>query len=123
LSRPRNNGPSHPGAETVVTRYEDELEAETAAGYLRSTGIPARVRYQASIGLPRSTVPVRVIAPFGDFELLVADADVERAREALAPAGPPAPRPRRYRWLGWVLIAVMLAPLIIGWLAGLARIR
>ncbi len=110
-------------AETVAARYEDELEAETAAGYLRSTGIEARVRFQASLGLPRSTVPIRVVTPFGDFELLVAEADLLRARDALAPAGLPQMRPQRYRWLGWVLIFVMLAPLFFNWIAGLARYR
>jgi hypothetical protein len=110
-------------AETVAARYEDELEAETAAGYLRSVGIEARVRFQASLGLPRSTVPIRVVTPFGDFELLVAEADLARAREALAPAGPPQMRPQRYRWLGWVLIVVMLAPLLINWIASLIRTK
>ncbi|MEP6694473.1 MAG: hypothetical protein ABJB39_07505 [Chloroflexota bacterium] len=109
--------------ELVAARYEDELEAETAAGYLRSIGIETRVRFQAQLGLPRSTVPIRVVAPFGDFELLVAHADLPRAREALATAGPPPPRPQRYRWLGWVLILVMLAPLLINWIANLARFR
>jgi hypothetical protein len=110
-------------AEAVAARYEDELEAETAAGYLRSLDIEARVRFQATLGSPRSTAPIRVIAPFGDFELLVAAADLGRARQALAPAGSPPPRPERYRWLGWVLIAVMLGPLVIGWLASLLAAR
>ena len=110
-------------AEAIAARFEDELEAETAAGYLRSLGIEARVRFQASLGLPRSTVPIRVLAPTGVFELLVDAADVERARDALARAGSSPPRPRRYRWLGWVLIAVMLAPLVAGWIASLAAIR
>jgi hypothetical protein len=109
--------------EVVVERYEDEIEAETAVGYLRSLGIEGRVRFQASLGLPRSTVPIRVVTPFGDFELLVAVADLQRARDALAPAGPPPPRPQRYRWLGWVLILVMLAPLMINWIASLMRAR
>jgi hypothetical protein len=64
--------------EAVAARYEDELEAETAAGYLRSVGIEARVRFDASMGLPRSTVPIRVITPFGDFQLLVAEGDLAR---------------------------------------------
>ena len=109
--------------ETVAARYEDELEAETAAGYLRSLGIEARVRFQASLGLPRSTVPIRVIAPTGGFELLVPETDAEHAREALASAGPPPPRPRRYRWLGWVLIVVLLAPLLFDWVLSLTRTR
>lgn len=58
-------------AEAVVATYEDELEAETAAGYLRSLGIAARVHFEASLGLPRSTVPIRVVSPPGAFEILV----------------------------------------------------
>ena len=108
-------------AEALAARYEDELEAETAAGYLRSLGIEARVRFQASLGLPRSAVPIRVIAPTGAFELLVPATDIERARNSLVPAGPPPPRPQRYRWLGWVLIIVLLAPLLINWLVSLIR--
>lgn len=110
-------------AEAIAARFEDELEAETAAGYLRSIGIAARVRFQASLGMPRSTVPIRVLAPTGAFELLVAAADVERAQDGLAPAGSSPPRPRRYRWLGWVLIAVMLVPLLVSWIANLAALR
>jgi len=109
--------------EAIVARYEDELEAETAAGYLRSLGIAARVRFQASLGLPRSTVPIRVIASTGGFELLVAPGDIDRAREALASAGPPPARPQRYRWLGWVLIVVLVAPLVINWIASFIRTR
>lgn len=126
MTRARN-GPSQPGAEAVVEvvldRYEDEIEAETAAGYLRSLGVAARVRFQATLGMPRSTVPIRVFSPAGAYELLVQAGDFERARDALVPAGPPLPRPQRYRWLGWVLIIVMLAPLLIGWLANLAQLR
>jgi len=110
-------------AEAIAARYEDEIEAETAAGYLRSLRIEARVRFQASMGLPRSTVPIRVVTPLGDYELLVAHEDLARARDALAPAGPARPRPQRYRWLGWVLIAVMLAPLLVAWIASLVRLR
>ena len=109
--------------EAIAARYEDELEAETAAGYLRSMDIEVRVRFQASLGLPRSTVPIRVIAPTGGFELLVPDTDLERARDALAFAGPPPPRPQRYRWLGWVLIVVLLAPLLFDWVLSLTRTR
>ena len=110
-------------AETVAAHYEDELEAETAAGYLRSMGIEARVRFQASLGLPRSTVPIRVVTPIGDFELLVADPDIERAREALSPVGPPQMRPQRFRWLGWVLIAAFVMPLLISWIMSYASAR
>lgn len=121
-------GPAKPGrfernVEVLVARFEDELEAETAAGYLRSQGIEARVRFEASMGLPRSTVPIRVVTPLGDFQLLVAESDLARAHGALAPVGPPLERPRRYRWLGWVLIAVMLAPLLVSWIASLTWAR
>jgi hypothetical protein len=109
--------------DAVAARYEDELEAETAAGYLRSLGIDARVRFQASLGLPRSTVPIRVIAPTGGFDLVVPATEMERAQDALVSGGPPPPRPQRYRWLGWVLIFVMLAPLLFNWVLSLMRTR
>jgi hypothetical protein len=86
-------------------------------------GIEARVRFQASLGLPRSTVPIRVVTPFGDFELLVADADLQRAHDALAPTGPPQMRPQRYRWLGWVLIIAFVLPLLISWIVSFASAR
>jgi hypothetical protein len=99
-------------SEVVVQRYEDEVEAETAAGLLRSQGIGARVRYQATSGAPRHVAPIRVIAPLGGFELIVPQADVDRAVEALDEAGPPSERPRRYRWLGIVLLLAFAAPLL-----------
>jgi len=100
-------------SEVVVQRYEDEVEAETAAGLLRSQGIEARVRYQATSGYPRSVTPIRVIAPLGSYELAVAEADVDRAVEALDEAGPPSHRPQRFRWLGIVLLVFFIAPLLI----------
>jgi hypothetical protein len=78
---------------SVAAGFEDELEAETAAGYLRSLGIAARVRFQATQGLPRPMAPIRVIAPLGAFELVVPDSDLDCARDALARAGPELPRP------------------------------
>ncbi|MDP9251561.1 MAG: hypothetical protein M3O80_01025 [Chloroflexota bacterium] len=50
--------------EAVAAGFEDEVEAETAAGYLRSVGIAARVRFQATQGLPRQAAPIRVIVAF-----------------------------------------------------------
>jgi hypothetical protein len=104
-------------SEVVVQRYEDEVEAETAAGLLRSQGIEARVRYQATSGYPRQVAPIRVIAPLGGFELLVSDADVDRAVEALDEAGPPSERPKRFRWLGIALLILFAGPLLIQFIA------
>ncbi len=104
-------------SEVVVQRYEDELEAETAAGLLKSIGIPARVRYRATSGAPQSVVPIRVIAPLGDHELLVPEEDVDRAVEALEEAGPPGERPGRYRWLGFLLLISFALPLLIQFIA------
>lgn len=109
--------------EAVAAGFEDELEAETAAGYLRSQGIDARVRFQATQGLPRPAAPIRVIVPLGAFELVVPEPDLDRARDALARAGPELPRPQRFRWLGWVLIAAFLLPLLFGWIVSLAAGR
>jgi hypothetical protein len=110
-------------AEVVAAGFEDELEAETAAGYLRSLGIAARVRFEATQGLPRPMAPIRVIAPLAAFVLVVSDADLARAREALAGPGPSPPRPERFRWLGWVLIAAFVLPLLIGWIVSYASTR
>jgi hypothetical protein len=104
-------------SEVVVQRYEDEVEAETAAGLLRSKGIETRIRYQATSGYPRPVTPIRVIAPFGSYELVVSEADVDRAVEALDEAGPPSERPKRFRWLGIALLILFAGPLIIQFIA------
>jgi hypothetical protein len=109
--------------EAVAAGFEDELEAETAAGYLRSLGIAARVRFQATQGLPRQAAPIRVIAPLGAFELVVPEAELDRARDALAGAGPSPSRPQRFRWLGWVLIVAFTMPLLISWIVSFANSR
>ena len=108
-------------AEVVAAGFEDELEAETAAGYLRSLGIAARVRFEATQGLPRPMAPIRVIAPLASFELVVSAADLARARDALSGAGSSPPRPQRFRWLGWVLIAAFVLPLLISWIVSYAN--
>ena len=110
-------------AEVVAAGFEDELEAETAAGYLRSLGIPARVRFDATQGLPRPMAPIRVIAPLAAFQLVVSEADLARARDALAGTGPSPPRPQRFRWLGWVLIVAFTLPLLISWIVSFANAR
>ena len=109
--------------EVVAAGFEDELEAETAAGYLRSLGIPARVRFEATQGLPRPMAPIRVIAPLAAFQLVVSEADLDRARDALAGPGPSPLRPRRFRWLGWILIAAFVLPLLIIWIVSFANAR
>jgi hypothetical protein len=97
-----------------VGAFEDETEADTAAGYLRSLGIEARVTYRATMGVPRQVSPIRVVAPFGQFEVRVPADDAPRARRALTSIGGPSERPRRFRWLGWVLVLVWVLPLLIG---------
>ena len=101
-------------AEVIVGRYEDEIEAEAAAGHLRALELDARVTYRASAGVPRPLAPVRVIAPFGMYEVVVPQAQADDASAALAEIGAPAPRPQRYRWLGAALVVVWLLPLVIG---------
>lgn len=106
-------------AEVVVGRYEDEIEAEAVAGHLRSLELDARVTYRATAGVPRSLSPIRVIAPFGMYEIVVPEAQAIEARTVLAKVGAPAARPRRYRWLGAALVVVWLLPLIVGALGAL----
>ena len=101
-------------AEVVVERYEDETEAETVAAYLRSIGLSARVSFRATMGAPRQVVPIRVVAPLGEYELRVPEAEADEARREIESHGRPAVRPRRYRWLGLALVAVWLLPLILG---------
>lgn len=106
-------------AEVSVGRYEDEIEAEAAAGHLRSLELDARVTYRATAGVPRPLSPIRVMAPFGMYEVVVPEAQAREAGAALADVGAPAPRPRRYRLLGAVLVIVWLLPLVIGALSAL----
>jgi hypothetical protein len=107
-------------SEVVVARYEDELEAETVAGLLRSRDLDARVSYRASLGIPRPMAPLRVIAPFAAYEIVVPDAQAKAAREVLRDAGGPSPRPARYRWLALLLIVVFLFPYLINAAASLS---
>ena len=104
--------------EAVVGRFEDEIEAEAAAGHLRSLELDARVRYGATMGVPRPLAPIRVVSPFGEYEVVVPDPQAQAARDALAQIGPSA-RPLRYRWLGAALVIVWLLPLLLGAIAAI----
>lgn len=106
----------------MAQRYEDEIEAETAAGLLRANGVKARVRYRATMGAPRGVVPIRVVAPLGDYELLVDQSDASAAADLLDGSGPPSGRPRRYRWLGVVLLVLFVGPLLFQALAVIQRL-
>ena len=108
-------------SETIVGRFEDEIEAEAAAGHLRALELEARVRYRATMGVPRPLAPIRVVSPFGEYEVVVPDAQAPAAREALAPIER-STRPPRYRWLGAALVIVWLVPLVLGAIAAL-RVR
>jgi hypothetical protein len=105
-------------SETVVGRFEDEIEAEAAAGHLRSLELDARVRYRASLGIPRPLAPIRVVSPFGEYEVVVPDAQEAPARAELAQIER-STRPLRYRWLGAILVVVWLVPLVLGAIAAL----
>ena len=105
-------------SETVVGQFEDEIEAEAAAGHLRSLDLDARVRYRAMMGVPRPLAPIRVVSPFGAYEVVVPDVQARDAREALAKVER-STRPLRYRWLGAALVVVWLLPLLIGAIAAI----
>lgn len=104
--------------ETAVGQFEDEIEAEAAAGHLRALELDARVRYRATIGVPRPLAPIRVVSPFGAYEVVVPDAQSRDAREALARVER-STRPLRYRWLGAALVVVWLLPLVLGAIAAI----
>ncbi len=108
--------------EVVVERYEDETEAETVAGYLRSIGLTARVAFRATMGAPRQVVPIRVVAPLGEYELRVPEAEADEARREIDAHGRPGVRPRRFRVLGIVLVAVWLLPLIFSAIVAMSGI-
>ena len=105
-------------AETVVGQFEDEIEAEAAAGHLRSLELGARVRYRATSGVPRPLAPIRVVSPFGAYEIVVPDVQAREARDALAGVER-SRRPLRYRWLGAVLVIVWILPLVLGAIAAI----
>lgn len=104
--------------ETVVGQFEDEIEAEATAGHLRALELDARVRYRATFGVPRPLAPIRVVSPFGSYEVVVPEAQSGDAREALAQVER-SRRPLRYRWLGAALVIVWLLPLLIGAMGGI----
>jgi hypothetical protein len=104
--------------ETVVGQFDDETLAEAAAGHLRWQGLDARVRYRATIGVSRPLAPIRVVSPFGAYEVVVPDAQASDARDAFASIER-SPRPRRHRWLGAFLVVVWLLPLLIGAVAAI----
>jgi hypothetical protein len=111
-------------SEIVAQEFEDELEAETAAGMLRANGVSARVRFRATMGPPHGVAPIRVIAPSGAYELVIDDRDAQTAADLLEDSGGPSARPQRYRWLGIVLIALFVGPLVVNFVASaIARLR
>ena len=105
-------------SETVVGRFEDETLAAAAAGHLRSLELDARVRYRATMGVPRPLAPIRVVSPFGEYEVVVPDAQAATAREELGQIER-STRPLRYRGLGLVLVIVWVLPLLLGAIAAL----
>ncbi len=105
--------------EVVVGSFEDETEAETASASLVANGLHARVSYRATSGVPRRMVPTRVVSPLGDFEVIVPADQADLAREYLRAAGPSPTRPRRFRWLGVLLVLGWVLPLLISGVAAL----
>ena len=111
-------------SEAVVQRFEDELESEMAASMLRANGIDARVRFRATMGVPRPIAPLRVMAPSGEYELVVDPHNVDRAMELLEASGPPSARPGRYRWLGLIMLAAFVLPLLVNFvIAAIEQLR
>lgn len=86
----------HPNhvADVEVAVTSDELEAEIIRGRLEAEGIPARVAYRSSIGVPRGWSPTGLGFGIGSFSVRVPDTYVRQARDVLEIREPERSRPR-----------------------------
>ena len=83
-----------------VLFVDNEVEAELARGRLESEGIAAHVRFSARGGYPRYAAGAGltgVTAPLTTFEVLVATADADAARQVLSEIEPRATRAGLWR--------------------------
>jgi hypothetical protein len=80
--------------EVIVATVDSEPVAELIAGRLRSAGVPARVRFDSQIGVPRQIAPAGLGFGPGAFRVAVFAHDAGRARDILADAEPQRSRSR-----------------------------
>jgi hypothetical protein len=102
--------------EVVVATVDSESIAELIAGRLRSEGVPARVRFESQIGIPRQIAPAGLGFGPGAFRVAVLAVDAARARDVLAEAEPP----RRGRSPAFRAVAlVLLIAFVLVWVPGI----
>ena len=101
--------------EVVVATVDSEPVAELIADRLRSDGIPARVRFDSQIGIPRQIAPAGLGFGPGAFRVAVLASDAGRAHDLLAEAEPL----RRGRSPAFRAVAlVLLIAFVLVWVPG-----
>ena len=99
----------------VVATVDSEPVAELIADRLRSDGIPARVRFDSQIGIPRQIAPAGLGFGPGAFRVAVLASDAGRAHDLLAEAEPL----RRGRSPAFRVVAlVLLIAFVLVWVPG-----
>jgi hypothetical protein len=101
--------------EVIVATVDSEMIAELIAGRLRSEGVPARVRFDSQIGIPRQIAPAGLGFGPGAFRVAVLASDAGRAHDLLAEAEPL----RRGRSPAFRAVAlVLLIAFVLVWVPG-----
>jgi hypothetical protein len=101
--------------EAIVATVDSEPVAELIAGQLRSEGIPARVRFDSQVGIPRQIAPAGLGFGPGAFRVAVLASDAGRAHDLLAEAEPL----RRGRSPAFRAVAlVLLIAFVLVWVPG-----
>jgi hypothetical protein len=107
--------------EVIVATVDSEPIAELIAGRLRADGVPARVRFDSQVGIPRQIAPAGLGFGPGAFRVAVFASDAGRARELLADAEPQSYRRRPVlRAVATVLLILVLLAFIPGLIQAVA---
>jgi len=101
--------------EVIVATVDSETIAELIAGRLQSEGVPARVRFDSQVGIPRQIAPAGLGFGPGAFRVAVLAGDAGRARDVLAESEPL----RRGRSPAFRAVAlVLLIAFVLVWVPG-----
>jgi hypothetical protein len=107
--------------EVIVATVDSEPIAELIAGRLRADGVPARVRFDSQVGIPRQIAPAGLGFGPGAFRVAVFASDAGRARELLADAEPQTYRRRPVlRAVATILLILVLLAFIPGLIQAVA---
>lgn len=90
--------------------YASEIDAQVACSMLKSHGIPATIRFQASAGPPRTIAPDGLQFPGAGYDVLVPATRLDEARQLVGAVH--GPRLDRRIVVAFVLVT-FLTPLII----------